>query len=117
MFEFNGTGSGIIVRTGLLKIRAFMSMAVTLPGHSVWCGVSSRGVVGPFFFEGTVTGAAYFNMLQDIIVPAIRQLFGDEYMNDEYQEDGTFPHYNRDVRTYLDNTFPDRWMDRTQWIC
>jgi hypothetical protein len=28
--------------------------AVNLPRISVWCGVSSRGVAGPFFFEGTV---------------------------------------------------------------
>jgi hypothetical protein len=63
--------------------------AVNLPGLSVWCGVSSRGVVGPFFFKGTVTGAAYFNMLQESSVPAIRQLFGDEDM--WYQQDAAPP--------------------------
>lgn len=30
--------------------------AVNLPGISVLCGLSSRGVIGPFFFEATVTG-------------------------------------------------------------
>jgi hypothetical protein len=69
--------------------------------------VSSRGVVGPFFFEGTVTGAGYHNMLQEYIIPAAHQLYGD----DIYQEDGaTSPHYHCDVRAYLDNTFPNQWI-------
>jgi len=37
--------------------------------------VSSRGVLGQFF-EGTVTGAVYLNMLQESIVPAVCQLYG-----------------------------------------
>jgi hypothetical protein len=84
--------------------------AVNLPGLSVWCGVSSRGVVGPLFFEGTVTGAAYLNMLQEDIVPAVRQLYGVEDM--WYQQDGALPLYHRDVRAYLGNIFPDRWIER-----
>nr|CAI5842874.1 unnamed protein product [Callosobruchus analis] len=31
--------------------------AVNLPGVNLWCGLSSRGLIGPFRFEGTVTGA------------------------------------------------------------
>jgi len=83
-------------------------MALTSPQLSVWCGVSYRGIVGPFFFEGTVTGAAYLIMLQVSTVPAVRQLCGDEDM--WYQQDGTPPHYHRDVRAYLDNTFPNQWI-------
>jgi hypothetical protein len=52
--------------------------AVHLPGLSVRCSVSSRGAVRPSFFEGTVTGAAYLNMLQEPIFPAVCQLYGDE---------------------------------------
>nr|CAI5851003.1 unnamed protein product [Callosobruchus analis] len=29
--------------------------AVNLPGVNAWCGLSSRGLIGPFRFEGTVT--------------------------------------------------------------
>jgi hypothetical protein len=79
--------------------------AVYLPRLSVWFGVSSRGVVEPFFFEGTVTGAAYLNMLQESIVPAVRQLYVYEDM--WYEQDRAPPHYRRDIRVYLDNTFPD----------
>jgi len=41
-----------------------VNKTVNLPGLSVWCGVSSRDVVGLFFFDGTVTGAVYLNMVQ-----------------------------------------------------
>ena len=44
---------------------------VNLPGVTVWCGLSSRGLIGPFFFEGTVTSALYLDMLQTSILPAI----------------------------------------------
>jgi hypothetical protein len=49
--------------------------AVNLPGLNVWCGLSTRGLIGPFFFEGTVTGLAYLNMLRTSILPAIYALY------------------------------------------
>jgi hypothetical protein len=52
--------------------------AVNLPGLNVWCGLSTRGLIGPFFFEGTVTGLAYLNMLRTSILPAIHALYENE---------------------------------------
>jgi hypothetical protein len=72
--------------------------------------MSSRGAVGPFFFEGRVAGAVYLIMLQKSIVPAVHQMYEDEDM--WYQQDGALQHYHRDVRDYLDNSFPDRWIGR-----
>jgi hypothetical protein len=40
-----------------------------LPGVNVWCGLSSRGLIGPFFFAGTITGQVYLDMLQTSILP------------------------------------------------
>lgn len=84
--------------------------AVNLSGVSVWCGLSVRGLIGPFFFEDTITGAAYLEMLQTNILPAIQNLYDDElfYM----QQDGAPPHYHRDVRLYLDRILPGRWVGR-----
>jgi hypothetical protein len=83
---------------------------VNLLGFTVWCGLSSRGLIGPFLFEGTVTGALYLDMLQTSILPAIRELYGDESFY--LQQDGVPPHYHRDVRMYLDETLPGRWIGR-----
>ena len=58
----------------------------------MWCGLSSRGLIGPFFFEGTVTSALYLNMLQTSILPAIQELYGDESFY--LQQDGAPPHYH-----------------------
>jgi hypothetical protein len=77
---------------------------------TVSCGVSSRGIVGPYLFEATVTGAEYLNMLQVSIVSAIHQLYGDEEIY--YQQDRPPLHYHHDVRAYLDDSFRDRWVGR-----
>ncbi|UYV72667.1 hypothetical protein LAZ67_10000255 [Cordylochernes scorpioides] len=84
--------------------------AVNLPGVNVWCGLSSRGLIGPFRFEGTVTGINYLTMLADSIFPAIRALYG----NDDFyfQLDGAPPHYHRDVRAYLDQNLSGQWIGR-----
>jgi hypothetical protein len=54
---------------------------------SVWFGLSYRGFIGPFFFEGTVTGPACFGTS---ILTAIHQLYGNEPFY--FQQDGTPPH-------------------------
>jgi hypothetical protein len=84
--------------------------AVNLPGLNVWCGLSSRGLIGPFFFEATVTGLVYLDMLHTSILPAIRALYGNERFY--LQHDGAPPHYHRDVRAYLDEILPGQWIGR-----
>ncbi|PNF42655.1 hypothetical protein B7P43_G19015, partial [Cryptotermes secundus] len=74
-------------------------------GVNVWCGLSSCGLIGPFFFEGTVTGQVYLDMLQTLIFPAIQELFGDGRF---YLQGGLPPH----VREYLDDTLLGRWIGR-----
>ncbi|UYV78635.1 hypothetical protein LAZ67_16002235 [Cordylochernes scorpioides] len=68
------------------------------------------GLIGPFRFEGTVTGINYLTMLADSIFPAIRALYG----NDDFyfQLDGAPPHYHRDVRAYLDQNLSGQWIGR-----
>jgi len=64
-----------------LALNVFSLAVYSFPGSfRIKCGVSSTGAVGPFFLEGSVTGAAYLNMLQESTFPAVRQLFGDEDM-------------------------------------
>jgi len=88
-FDLNGTvdrHNCVYWSSENLEVR--IDKAMNLPELSVWCGVSSRGVVGSFFFEGTVTGAAYLNILQESIVSTVRQLYGDE---DKWYQDGEIP--------------------------
>ena len=36
---------------------------VNFPGVAVWCSLSFRGLIGPYFFEETITGQTYLQML------------------------------------------------------
>ena len=77
-----------------------------LPGVAVWCGLSSRGLIGSYFFEETVTGQTYLQMLE-IMIPRFNDFFENE--NEVYfQQDGAPPHLHVNVRNFLDLTFNQR---------
>ena len=42
-----------------------------------WCGLSPRGLIGPYFFEETVKGQTYLQMLK-IMIPRLNDLFDNE---------------------------------------
>ncbi|XP_076308545.1 protein FAM200C-like [Tachypleus tridentatus] len=90
-----------------LRIRV---LRLNLPGLRALCVSSALGVIGPFFFENTVTGLGYLNLLQETVLPCIRERLGDEEFY--FQQDGTPPHYHNNVRTYLDENLPNRWIGR-----
>ncbi|PSN32777.1 hypothetical protein C0J52_26907 [Blattella germanica] len=85
--------------------------AVNLPGVHVWCGLSSWGSVGLFFFDATITGELYLEMLCTSIFPGLRALYrADEEVF--YQQDGAPPHYHLAVRTFLDGNLQGHWIGR-----
>lgn len=87
------------------------------PGLTVWGGISSYGMVGPFFTTGTVTANFYLELLQEQIVPAILQKVGPELFGQVlYQNDGAPAHYAAQVRAFLDTTFPNRVIGRGSTI-
>jgi hypothetical protein len=46
-----------------------MEHHLNLTRVTVWCAISSVGILGPFFFNATVTGAVYLNLLQESVAP------------------------------------------------
>ena len=81
---------------------------VNLLGPNDWCGMSLRGLILPFFFEGTITGQVYLDMLRTSILPAIRTLFGNDRFY--FKQDGAPLHFHRDVRAYPDENLPGQWI-------
>lgn len=87
------------------------------PNLVVWCAMSIVGLIGPCFFKKengdaeNVNGANYLHMLQNFFLPKLSQVAvnRDEVI---FQQDGAPAHYSRDVRTFLDEKFPDRWIGR-----
>ncbi|PNF38153.1 hypothetical protein B7P43_G14557, partial [Cryptotermes secundus] len=87
--------------------------AVNLPGLTVWCELSYRGLTGPLFFEGTVNTPINRHLsaklvLQTFILLALHQFCGNKPFY--FQQDGASPRYYRDVITYLNE--PGQWMGR-----
>lgn len=85
---------------------------------NVWCGIIGGHVIGPYFIQGTLTSAQYLLLLQESIVPELRQIFPNNAnpnlpaQHIWFQQDGAPPHFGREVREYLDETFPNRWIGR-----
>lgn len=79
---------------------------------NVWAGICGRQVIGPFFINGNLNSEIYRNMLQNQILPAIENLFGQNLPTVWFQQDGAPPHYGIQVRQYLNETFPQQWIGR-----
>nr|CDS30340.1 transposable element tc3 transposase [Hymenolepis microstoma] len=77
---------------------------------SVWSSLSSKGFIGPFLFDGTVTGPIYLNILRQSVMPRTRDVFenGELYL----LQDGAPPLYHRNVRSFLDEVLPNKWIGR-----
>ena len=87
-----------------------MERDLNFPGVIIWCELSTRELIGPFFSESTVTGLHYFHMLQEFVMPRLQEQFGDTKFF--FQQDGAPPQFHRDVRTYLDENTQNIWIGR-----
>lgn len=85
---------------------------------NVWAGIVRNHIVGPFFIDGNLNGNKYLELLQNNIVPTLTNLYPDP-ANPQvpanviwFQQDGAPPHYQINVRQYLNQIFPNRWIGR-----
>ena len=85
---------------------------------NVWGGIVGDHIIGPFFIDGNLNGDNYLALLQNNVVPALTNLYPDP-ANPQvlaniiwFQQDGAPPHYQINVRQYLNQIFPNRWIGR-----
>lgn len=89
---------------------------------NVWAGIVGTRVVGPYFFDETLTGDRYLEFLREVLIPSLAVLYPNlddpDVPNDSiwYQQDGAPPHYAVHVRRYLEDVFPNRWIGRRGFI-
>lgn len=76
---------------------------------NVWVGIVGGNTIGPFFFLENVSGDSYMRMLQTKVVPALIEVGFPLY----FQQDGAPPHWTTQVRQYLNDIFPERWIGRS----
>lgn len=85
------------------------------PKLTVWCGISTSGIIGPFFFRDstgatcTVTAERYVTMLRDFVTPAIQQ---HPHPLLWYQQDGATAHTARTSLAELQRLFPGHLISR-----
>jgi len=79
---------------------------------NVWAGIVGEHIIGPFFIDGNLTAQKYEAMLCDDIVPTVRNIFDPDFDSVWFQQDGAPPHFALQVRNFLNNTFPERWIGR-----
>lgn len=88
----------------------FVPVTHTKRGVMVWAAISSEGIIGPLWFEGSVTAESYIEMLRLQFLPEMRRRVGDRKMY--FQQDGAAPHYAAQTRAFLTEHFGERWISR-----
>jgi len=90
--------------------RQFLVKHMKSPSVTVLAAVSSRGLIGPFFFPATVTGKSFLKVMDEEMIPKVREVYLDAEVF--MQMDGAPGHWAKDVRTFMDSKFPNKWIGR-----
>lgn len=104
--EYQERGHGKDLKKPKIKTRFFSFLQ-----HNVFFG--KKGIVGPVFFVETMNGARYLQLLQQRFAPVVQEWQGFNDMI--FMQDGATPHWDVNVRNWLNVNFRDRWMGRGSW--
>ena len=101
---------------GLENPHITLESDIQSPHLTVWCGLCSRGIIGPyFFFEGghsvTVTSSRYRCMLEDFLLPELRRKRISR-RKAWLQQDGATPHTALSVLNFLQSKFPGKVISK-----
>jgi hypothetical protein len=79
---------------------------------NVWAGILGNTIIGPFFLNENINAERYLHLLQNQILPAIQNVVGVAFNSVWFQQDGAPPHFGINVRRFLNDTFPRKWIGR-----
>lgn len=77
---------------------------------NVWCGLIGSQIIGPIFYEGSLTGRRYVDMLSELLVDYLDDVNLEARNGIYFQQDGAPPHQFHEVRMLLERLFQDRWL-------
>lgn len=78
----------------------------------VWVAISRRRIIGPIFFNETITAEIY---RQQILSPFLEQLHDDEFQQGYFQQDGATAHTANATLDFLNEYYDDRVISRGRW--
>ena len=87
------------------------------PKVTLWAAMSSRGIIGPYFFEDergcavTVNSERYVKMLDDFLVPEL-QNFSGYNQGTWFQQDGATSHTSNTSLSRVREIFPGKLISR-----
>lgn len=91
--------------------RLIIERHMNSPGVVVWAGIWSGGIIGPYFFDGNVSGASYLEMIFNFVIPEI--CTRPELQPLRWHQDGAPAHFALEVRDLLDFLWPNEWIGRS----
>ena len=83
---------------------------------NVWCGIINGQIIGPYFFDGNITGIKYLSMLENDLPAMLENVDLHTRQQMFIQQDGAPPHYSRRVRDFFDDRYANRWIGRGSQI-
>ncbi|GBO23202.1 hypothetical protein AVEN_17083-1 [Araneus ventricosus] len=80
------------------------------PGPILAINMGSTRLIGLLFYEGTLTGQRYLELLQDVITECVENLLFHQLRNVWFQHDGAPPHKISNAKQYLMETFQNEFI-------
>lgn len=77
---------------------------------NVWCGILGDNLIGPYFFEGRLTGEIYAEFLTHRLSNLLDDVSLVERRNMWFMHDGAPPHTCHLARNVLNNEYPNKWI-------
>lgn len=79
---------------------------------NVWAGIIDRYLIGPVVLPHRLNGNIHLNFLQNTLPLLLEDLPISTRQGLWYMHDGAPPHFSVDVREYLHEQYPNRWIGR-----
>ena len=77
----------------------------------VWCGMSRRRIIGPSYFDATITTAAYMEIFNTFV----NQMDDEELSIGYFQQDGATSHTSHASLAEIQSVFGDRVISKGLW--
>lgn len=77
-------------------------------GVNVWCGIIDEYLIGPYFYNGILTGERYLHFIRDVLPGLLEEVPLNIRQSILLQQDGAPPHNALIVTNFLNENFPDR---------
>ncbi|EZA55652.1 hypothetical protein X777_04294 [Ooceraea biroi] len=81
---------------------------------NVWCGMIDIYLIGPLFLEGNLNAQMYEGLLVDQIIPAIQNIFPNNFDHIWFQHDGAPPHFGAGSCRLLNEVFSRRRRNQNE---